>query len=84
MFIHQCLTICSKKYKNIYENCRGMDGEFQFFAYVVKEYKISFWEVKKVKLYREPYSTHPQSQSLAGDPWDARHCGWWAEKRLVW
>ena len=37
---------------------------------LVKEYIIDLWEVGKVKLYREPCSTQPQSQSLAGDPRD--------------
>ena len=34
----------------------------------MKEYIIDLWEGRKVKLYGEPYSTQPQSQSLAGDP----------------
>ena len=33
----------------------------------VKEYIIYLWEVRKVKLYGEPCSTQPQSQSSAGD-----------------
>ena len=34
---------------------------------LVKEYIIDLWEVRKVKLYGEPCSTQPQSQSSAGD-----------------
>ena len=37
---------------------------------LVKEYIIDLWEVRKVKLYGEPCSTQPQSQSSAGDPRD--------------
>ena len=37
---------------------------------LVKEYIIDLWEVRKVKLYREPCSIQPQSQSSAGDPRD--------------
>ena len=33
----------------------------------MKEYIIDLWEVRKVKLYGEPCSTQPQSQSSAGD-----------------
>ena len=44
---------------------------------LVKEYIIDLWEVRKIKLYGEPCSTQPQSQSSAGDPRD----GWGAEKR---
>ena len=34
---------------------------------LVKEYIIDLWEVRKIKLYGEPCSTQPQSQSSAGD-----------------
>ena len=34
---------------------------------LVKEYIIDLWEVRKVKLYGEPCSIQPQSQSSAGD-----------------
>ena len=37
---------------------------------LVKEYIIDLWEVRKVKIYEEPCSTQPQSQSSAGDPRD--------------
>ena len=37
------------------------------FDALVKEYIINLWEVRKVKLYGEPCSTQPQSQSSAGD-----------------
>ena len=47
---------------------------------LVKEYIINIWEVRKVKLYGEPCSTQPQSQSSAGGS-EGWHCGWWAEKR---
>ena len=43
---------------------------------LVKEYIIDLWEVRKVKLYREPCSTQPQSQSSAGDPRDGTVVGW--------
>ena len=33
-------------------------------------YIIDLWEVRKVKVYREPCSIQPQSQSLAWDPRD--------------
>ena len=36
---------------------------------------IDLWEVRKVKLYREPCSTQPQSQSSAGDPRDGTVVG---------
>ena len=42
---------------------------------LVKEYIIDLWEVRKVKLYGEPCSTQPQSQSLAGDPRDGTVVG---------
>ncbi len=38
----------------------------------VKEYIINLWEVK---LYGEPCSTQPQSQSSAGDPRDGTVVG---------
>ena len=45
------------------------------FDALVKEYIINLWEVRKVKLYGEPCSTQPQSQSLAGDPRDGTVVG---------
>ena len=42
---------------------------------LVKEYIIDLWEVRKVKLYEEPYSTQPQSRSSAGDPRDGTVVG---------
>ena len=42
---------------------------------LVKEYIIDLWEVRKVKLYGEPCSTQPQSQSSAGDPRDGTVVG---------
>ena len=38
-------------------------------------YIINLWEVRKVKLYREPCSIQPQSQSFAGDPRDGTVVG---------
>ena len=34
---------------------------------MLAEYIIDLWEVRKVKLYGEPCSTQPQSQSSVGD-----------------
>ena len=34
---------------------------------LVKEYIIDLWEVRKVKIYGEPWSTQPQSKSSARD-----------------
>ena len=45
---------------------------------LVKEYITDVWEVRKVKLYGEPYSAQPQSQSSAGES-EGWHCGWEAE-----
>ena len=42
---------------------------------LVKEYTIDLWEVRKVKLYGEPCSLRPQSQSSAGDPRDGTVIG---------
>ena len=42
---------------------------------LVKEYIINLWDVRKVKLYGEPCSTQPQSQSLAGDLRDSTVVG---------
>jgi len=42
---------------------------------LVKEYIADMWEVRKVKLYGEPCSTQPQSQSSAGDPKDGTVVG---------
>ena len=42
---------------------------------LVKEYIINVWEARKVKLYGEPCSTQPQSQSSAGDPRDGTVVG---------
>ena len=42
---------------------------------LVKEYIIDLWEVRKVKLYGEPCSTQPQSQSSAGDLRDGTMVG---------
>ena len=39
------------------------------------EYIINLWEVRKVKLYGEPCSTQPQSQSSAEDPRDGTVVG---------
>ena len=36
---------------------------------------IDLWEVRKIKLYGEPCSAQPQSQSSAGDPRDGTVVG---------
>ena len=48
---------------------------FDFMLALVKEYIIDLWEVRKGKLYEEPCSTQPQSQSSAGDPRDGTVVG---------
>ena len=48
---------------------------FDFMLALVKEYIIDLWEVRKGKLYGEPCSTQPQSQSSAGDPRDGTVVG---------
>ena len=47
--------------------CELSTENFDSMLALVKEYIIDLWEVRKVKLYGEPCSTQPQSQSLAGD-----------------
>ena len=42
---------------------------------LMREYIIDVWEVRKVKVYGEPCSTQPQSQSSAGDPRDGTVVG---------
>ena len=48
--------------------CELWMENFDSMLALVKEYITDVWEVRKVKLYGEPCSTQPQSQSLAGDP----------------
>ena len=50
---------------------------------LVKEYITDVWEVRKIKLYGEPCSTQPQSQSSAGDPKDGTVVGGTEEVSLV-
>ena len=45
----------------------GWMENFDSMLALVKEYIIDLWEVRKVKLYGEPCSIQPQSQSSAGD-----------------
>ena len=47
--------------------CEFWTENFDSMLALVKEYIIDLWEVRKVKLYGEPCSTQPQSQSSAGD-----------------
>ena len=47
--------------------CELWTENFNSMLALVKEYIIDLWEARKVKLYGEPYSTQPQSQSSAGD-----------------
>ena len=47
--------------------CELWMEDFDSMLALVKEYIIDLWEVRKVKLYGEPCSTQPQSQSSAGD-----------------
>ena len=47
--------------------CELWMENFNSILALVKEYIIDLWEVRKVKLYGEPCSTQPQSQSSAGD-----------------
>ena len=47
--------------------CELWTENFDSMLALVKEYIINLWEVRKVKLYGEPCSTQPQSQSSAGD-----------------
>ena len=49
-------------------DCEFWMENFESMLTLVKEYITDVWEVRKVKLYGEPCSTQPQSQSLAGDP----------------
>ena len=55
--------------------CELRMKNFDAMLAIVKEYIIDLWEVKKVKLYGEPCSTQPQSQSSAGDPKDGTVVG---------
>ena len=57
--------------------CEFRTENFYSMLDLVKEYIIDLWEVRK--LYGEPCSTQPQSQSSAGDL--RGDCGWGAEKR---
>ena len=53
-----------------------MDGEFRFYTcFSGGVHNIDLWEVRKVKLYGDPCSTQPQSQSSAGDPRDGTVVG---------
>ena len=47
--------------------CEIWTENFNSMLALVKEYTIDLWEVRKVKLYGEPCSTQPQSQSSAGN-----------------
>ena len=49
--------------------CELWTENFDFMLALVKNI-INLWEVRKVKLYGEPCSAQPQSQSSAGDPRD--------------
>ena len=55
--------------------CELWTENFDSMLALVKEYIIDLWKVRKVKLYGEPCSTQPQSQSLAGDPRDGTVVG---------
>ena len=55
--------------------CELWTENFDSMFALVKEYTINLWEVRKVKLYGEPCSTQPQSQSSAGDPRDGTVVG---------
>ena len=55
--------------------CELWTENFNALLALVKEYIINLWEVRKVKLYREPCSTQLQPQSLAGDPRDGTVVG---------
>ena len=55
--------------------CELWTENFDSMLALVKEYITDVWEVRKVKLYGEPCSTHPQSQSSAGDPRDGTVVG---------
>ena len=55
--------------------CELWMENFDSMLALVKEYIIDVWEVRKVKLYGEPCSTQPQSQSSAGDPRDGTVVG---------
>ena len=55
--------------------CELWMENFDSMLALVKEYIINLWEVRKAKLYGEPCSTQPQSQSLAGDPRDGTVVG---------
>ena len=46
--------------------CEFWTENFDCMLALVKEYIINLWEVRKVKLYGEPCSTQPQSQSRLG------------------
>ncbi len=47
--------------------CELWTENFDSMLALVKEYITDVWDVRKVKLYGEPCSTQPQSQSSAGD-----------------
>jgi len=55
--------------------CELWTENFDSMLALVKEYIIDVWEVRKVKLYGDPCSTQPQSQSSAGDPRDGTVIG---------
>ena len=55
--------------------CELWTENFDFMLALLKKYVIDLWEVKKVKLYGEPCSTQPQSQSSAGDLRDGTMVG---------
>ena len=55
--------------------CELWKENFDSMLALVKEYIIDLWEVRKIKLYGEPCSTQPQSQSSAGDPRDGTVVG---------
>ena len=55
--------------------CELWTENFDSMLALVKEYIIDVWEVRKVKLYGEPCSTQPQSQSSAWDPRDGTVVG---------
>ena len=55
--------------------CELWTENFDSMLALVKEYITNMWEVRKVKLYGEPCSTQPQSQSSAGNPKDGTVVG---------
>ena len=57
--------------------CELWTENFDSMFALVKKYITDVWEVRKVKLYGEPCSTQPQSQSSAGDRGEAIMLKFW-------